>query len=281
MKSKDNQIRIFRFIGPSVISESHMTVGFPQACVQFNPHGSQSTDDVLISVGDTLRVWKASYSSLTNENTITVNETKDPITCCDWSTLESYLVITGSTDSRASAIDMNTGQIIEIITAHDHPIHDITFCGSSAAFLTAGFDGSLRFFDLRDLQSSYIYYQTSMPLMRISVNPFSPELIAVFAKDDITVPIIDARNPTVPCHICKQDHRITMIQWSKVVSNRIYVANINGEIIQSTISEDSHYAHSKIILSFSDQIESSTVGHGSAAVALQDKLMLLSISGQT
>lgn len=237
---KKNAIKVFRIVGPSIISESSTTLTFPQTCVRFSPNGSRDASDIFISCGDNLKVWQASLDGVNLTNEIVLNNTNDPITCADWSLYEESLALAGASDATATAVDLSTGQAVARIIAHDHPVLDISFCGPSSTFITAGFDGSLRFFDLRDLQSSFIYYQTSMPLLRATVSTMDCNKVATFSKNSTSVTIIDSRRPGVPCAIANgHSSSVSCIGWSKLQPDTIFSSDISGALISSNIVDDS------------------------------------------
>ena len=80
---------------------------------------------------------------------------------------------------------------------------DIAFAssaGNADVFASVGADGSVRMFDLRNLEHSTIIYETSdeKPLLRLSWNKQDPNYLATFQMDDMKVIILDIRLPSVP-----------------------------------------------------------------------------------
>lgn len=266
-----------RMVGPSTINESITEVTFPQTGLRFSPFGSRNSNDFLVTCGDTVKLWQTSLNKMELTSEVIVNTTADPLTSLDWSQLEESLVICGSSDATASAIDLNAGTLASRILAHDHPIHDISFCGPSPSFVTAGFDGSIRFFDLRDLQSSIIYYQTTLPLLRVVVSPFDSCKIATFSKDSGTVTIIDSRQPGIPCGLIHLNCRVTCIQWSKLNASRIYSTDISGNMTVAELSSTSIKPDmtEELYNTNGEAIQSFIVGQSVAALTIGNKIQVI------
>ena len=229
-KQIPNHIKIFRFVGPSVFNECEVQIPYPQTDLMFSPCGSQDQSDFLLSCSENVKLWRVNSDGLSLQAEIAVSEPKDPVTCVDWSSLEPNIVLSGGVDATATAIDMSSSQIIARIIAHDHAIHDISFCGASPTFVTCSFDGSLRYFDLREPHSSYIYYQTAQPLLRLAVSPVDTNFVAVFSKDGESVTVIDTRKPGVPCHVCRSDGVVSCVEFSRTQRGLLYFSDVLGHL---------------------------------------------------
>ena len=87
------------------------------------------------------------------------------------------------------------------LIAHDKEVFDIAFASASAdVFASVGADGSVRMFDLRNLEHSTIIYETQdeKPLLRLAWNKQDPNYLATFQMDEMKVIILDIRLPSVP-----------------------------------------------------------------------------------
>jgi DDB1- and CUL4-associated factor 7 len=87
------------------------------------------------------------------------------------------------------------------LIAHDKEVYDFGFmAGSADVFGSVGADGSVRMFDLRNLEHSTIVYETadSSPLVRLAWNKQDPNYMATLPLDSNRVIIIDIRVPSVP-----------------------------------------------------------------------------------
>ena len=89
------------------------------------------------------------------------------------------------------------GKIQSKILAHGHSsVFDLKFKpDQESIFASVGADGSLRLFDLRNLQHSAIVYETKdkKPLLRLDWNHLSSDKIAVLDAEGQSVNIIDIR----------------------------------------------------------------------------------------
>jgi len=85
------------------------------------------------------------------------------------------------------------------LIAHDTEVYDIAFRGPDQ-FASVGNDGSLRFFDLRALDHSTIYYENDggKPLLRLSWNKLDENCVSTFGVDCTKVVVIDIRAPSRP-----------------------------------------------------------------------------------
>jgi len=281
--NQPNQISIYRTTGPSIVNDGILDILFPPTCVKFNPSGSRDSSDLFVTCSDCLRLYETTLTGINLANEIATNGTNDPLTCADWSEYQESLILVGSTDATATAIDLETSDIITKVIAHDHPIHDISFCGSDSTFITAGFDGSMRFFDLRDLQSSFIYYQTANPLMRAAVAPVEPNKIATFASGSHSICIIDSRKPGIPLAVMKKHKSpITCIGWSRLECGKIYSTDQSG-VLETTIQFDAGLIEADVLpipnvyLSYTTDspIESFVVGQNVVAIASMNKIDII------
>lgn len=94
-----------------------------------------------------------------------------PITSFSWNPTSPQSIVTCSTDTTATLWDITTSQALTQLIAHDRAVYDLSWLPqSSDIFVSVGADGSLRAFDLRQLEHSTILYETpnSSPLARIA-----------------------------------------------------------------------------------------------------------------
>ena len=279
-QSTHNAIRVFRMIGPSIIHESEVNITLPQTCCMFSPNGHLKDDnDLLIVGGDTLKLFTTTMNGITINQEMNVNQDKEPLTSIDWSLIENSFIIVGSTDCTATAIDINTMQVATKIIAHDHPVHDLKFCGPSSAFTTAGFDGSLRLFDLRDLQTSLILYQAAKPLVRVSVSTLDPTKIVTFSRGSNIPIVLDSRKPGMAINISGDHHTeaITCVGWSKLGQNVFYTSDSSGSIHFNQVVDEnfSEFSSHEFRNDNPLPIESFTVGNGMIAVAVNGRVDII------
>jgi len=274
-KSAENEIRVLRFVGPSIITESSYNVKFPVLKSIFTPHSSGADSDFLITCSDSVRLFQSSMDSLTNLSEIVISPNSDPVTSADWSLLEESLVIGSSADGSIASIDVSSSQVISRIIAHDHSVYDVAFVGASANFVSCSFDGSLRLFDLRNLDTSVILFQTSMPIQRIGVCPYNDNIISLFSKGSDILKFVDIRKPGLPVNTVSQKSVLTAVSWSRFFENHIYTTDRMGNLYLTEYLPDLKEQEATIKYSFSDTIESLTIGQGIVAITTNKSLNIL------
>ncbi|KOS15954.1 wd40 repeat-like protein [Malassezia pachydermatis] len=142
-----------------------------------------------------------------------------PLTSFSWNEPSPNLIVTSSIDTTCTIWDLPTRSALTQLIAHDREVYDVDWCpGSADVFASVGADGSVRVFDLRNLEHSTIIYETTsdamphtdrrdaqegsygtnVPLLRISFNPWDANYLATFHLQSETVQILDVRAPGVP-----------------------------------------------------------------------------------
>lgn len=84
-------------------------------------------------------------------------------------------------------------------------------------FASAGEDGSVRHFDLRDLEHSTIIYESDdqSPLIRVAWNKQDPNYVATIMMDRREVIILDIRVPMLPvCTLPGHKSAVNSISWA-------------------------------------------------------------------
>lgn len=84
--------------------------------------------------------------------------------------------------------------------AHDKEVYDIAFAQGKHVFASVGADGSVRLFDLRNLEHSTITYESEglAPLLRLAWNKQDPNYLATVQTDCSKTIILDIRMPSTP-----------------------------------------------------------------------------------
>lgn len=148
-----------------------------------------------------------------------------PLTSFSWNAPSPNLIVTSSIDTTCTIWDLPSRTALTQLIAHDREVYDVDWCpGSADVFASVGADGSVRVFDLRNLEHSTIIYETSMqappptdqrhssighgaftsssgmtvPLLRIAFNPWDANYLATFQLESNTVQILDVRAPGSP-----------------------------------------------------------------------------------
>ena len=93
-----------------------------------------------------------------------------PLTSFDWNTANDALLGTASVDTTCTIWDLNKLSIKTQLIAHDKEVVDIQFGKEENIFISGGADGSVRLFDLRNLDHSTIIYETkgSTPINKLA-----------------------------------------------------------------------------------------------------------------
>lgn len=143
-----------------------------------------------------------------------------PLTSFSWNAPSPNLIVTSSIDTTCTIWDLPTRSALTQLIAHDREVYDVDWCpGSADVFASVGADGSVRVFDLRNLEHSTIIYETNaqqtppssrntdsasystkgmLPLLRIAFNPWDANYLATFHLESDMVQILDVRAPGSP-----------------------------------------------------------------------------------
>lgn len=151
-------------------------IEFPLSKIMF----SYSDPDILATTDVSLSLYKLNNNSqdISKEfcTKIHINKGKDdeesaPLTSFDWNTVKASLIVTSSYDSTCTIWNVDRGEILTRLFAHDKEVFDVGFLSDENVFLSCGADASVRLFDLRDLENSNILFETneSLALTRLSI----------------------------------------------------------------------------------------------------------------
>ncbi|KAI9098813.1 WD40-repeat-containing domain protein [Phlyctochytrium arcticum] len=139
-----------------------------------------------------------------------------PITSLDWNETDPSIIITSSIDTTCTVWDLNTQQAKTQLIAHDKEVFDVAFAKGTDVFASVGADGSLRMFDLRNLEHSTILYEAvpppptegtqarrgsdpeNSPLVRLAWNKQDQNYLATFQSNSSSILLLDIRVPAIP-----------------------------------------------------------------------------------
>lgn len=274
-KSKENEISFYRFNDSK--EKLHLSVpqNFPITSCTFSKQLRNDETDYILVSSDNVKLFVVENDKIQPRSEIKVNKTSHPITSVDW---YSTKAIASSLDSTVTILDMNSVSIITRIMAHEHPVNHTCFCNDENQFVTGGFDGSLRGFDLRDLSSLDMMYQSSMPILRCDVSKLNPNYVAFFSKDSCGVTFIDRRRIGTPLSIANiGDAHITGIAWSLTDENVLYMTSTTGNVYKASLETNRVFNEPELMTSFSQPIESIASSASYVAVTLKDDVKLLPI----
>jgi len=247
------------------LDDSHTCV---HAQVCWMPDEVGTAQDLVATSGDFLRVWKVSeHIEGSYEDTVELKvhftNTKNsefcaPLTSMDWNRDDPTMIATSSIDTTCTIWNVQTGQAKTQLIAHDEEVYDIAFARGRDRFATAGADGSVRMFDLRELEHSTIIYESAkkVPSLRVAWNEQDPNFLAAIEAEASFTTIIDIRMPAAPvtrlgghsapvtaiawaphssCHMCSAGDDAQALIWSlsslpKQVDDPILAYNASSEI---------------------------------------------------
>ena len=82
------------------------------------------------------------------------------MTSFDWNSAQPEIIGTSSIDTTCTIWDIEKEAVTTQLIAHDKAVYDICF-SNRYIFASSGEDGSVRHFDLRDLEHSTIIYESA------------------------------------------------------------------------------------------------------------------------
>eukprot|EP01112_Ceratiomyxa_fruticulosa_P009799 TRINITY_DN2572_c0_g1_i1.p1 TRINITY_DN2572_c0_g1~~TRINITY_DN2572_c0_g1_i1.p1 ORF type:complete len:328 (+),score=67.04 TRINITY_DN2572_c0_g1_i1:165-1148(+) len=246
---------------------------YPTTKIMWVPDRKGERPDLLGTTGDYMRIWEVGEDggiqlrSLLNNNKN--SEFCAPLTSFDWNETDPNILGTSSIDTTCTIWDVERQQARTQLIAHDKEVYDIAFARGTDIFASVGADGSVRMFDLRNLEHSTIIYETPglVPLLRLAWNKQDSNYLATMPMDSQKAIILDIRVPSVPaaelnghsaalnslawaphssCHICtagddKQALIWDLSQMPKPVEDPILAYQAEAEINQlqwSTLQPD-------------------------------------------
>ena len=182
---------------------------YPTTKIMWMPDKTGANRDLLATTGDYLRLWNVvENKSVRLECLLNNNKNTEfcaPLTSFDWNETDTNLIGTSSIDTTCTIWDIETQQVRTQLIAHDKEVYDIAFASGKDEFASVGADGSVRMFDLRKLEHSWIIYESSppAPLLRLCWNKQDGHYLATISMDSSEVVILDIRRPSQPVSVLK------------------------------------------------------------------------------
>ena len=166
------------------------------------PDFAGSQPDLLATSGECIRIWQIGDNVRLKSRLLNTRNTMytAPLTSFDWHKEDPTLLGTASIDTTCTIWDVVKESVRTQLIAHDKEVFDFAFNKGTHQFATASADGSVRLFDLRDLQHSVVAYESpsSTPLLRVDWNKQDESYLAFMSADCNEVTILDIRAPMVP-----------------------------------------------------------------------------------
>lgn len=207
----NNQVNIVQY---DEAKDSFVRVGgfehpYPTTKIAWSPVRDSAGPDLLATSGDYLRLWELKEGEEDAVCKATLNNSKNrefcaPLTSLDWNQKDTNIVGTSSIDTTCTIWDITQEKPTAQLIAHDEEVYDIAFASNHRnLFASASADGSVRTFDLRQLERSTIIYDTAesgnkQPLLRLAWNKQDPNFLAILALNSQKTLILDTRVPLKP-----------------------------------------------------------------------------------
>lgn len=235
-EAQDNKVRVVQLNDDKGCFEvlSEVDHPYPATNLKWIPDKLGSRPDMFATTADYLRIWRVSDDGKSSlRSTLHSNKTSEfcaPLTSFDWNENNPDLIGTSSIDTTCTIWNVSREQPVTQLIAHDKEVFDIAFAtasGNADIFASVGADGSVRMFDLRNLEHSTIIYETQdeKPLLRLAWNKQDPNYLATFQMDDMKVIILDIRLPSVPAaELTGHTACLNSLAWAPHSSNHICTA---------------------------------------------------------
>lgn len=139
------------------------------------------------------------------------------MTSFDWNQQDLSIIGTSSIDTTCTIWDVVKQCVKTQLIAHDKAVYDICFSNDASLFASAGEDGSIRHFDLRDLKHSTIIFESedNVPLLRVAWNKQDSNYLSTIMMDRSAVVILDIRMPTMPvAKLNGHNQSVNSIAWA-------------------------------------------------------------------
>lgn len=163
-------------------------------------------------------------AALTNSKISNLNQLP-PITSFDWNHFDNSHLITCSIDTTCTAWNLVKQSFVAKtqLIAHDSEVFDVKYISQNTnLFTSCSSDGSVRLFDLRNLEQSTIIYEDnntsrSTPnkkLLRLATSNYNPNQIAALQENSNNIIILDLRNIGTPIlNLTNHSSTVNSIQW--------------------------------------------------------------------
>lgn len=177
---------------------------YPTTKIMWLPSEATDKPDLLGTTGDYMRIWEVTPNNGVRQK-CTLNNSKNtefcaPLTSFDWNRTDPNIIGTSSIDTTCTIWDLETQCAKTQLIAHDKEVFDMAFASGTHIFASVGADGSVRMFDLRNLEHSTIIYESKnyVPLLRLNWNKQDPNYLAAIMMDSPVAIVLDVRMPSLP-----------------------------------------------------------------------------------
>ena len=247
-KIYDNKIEILELIDNELKNVFEQKAVFPCTKLLWSPNTSKNS--LLAFSSDTLQIYDYSEEKKSLFFQTKLNNIKSkycgPLTSFDWNRVNDAFLGTASLDTTCTIWDLNKLSIKTQLIAHDKEVFDIKFGNEENIFISGGADGSVRLFDLRNLDHSTIIYEIkgNFGINKLAWNSQNSNLIAALCLDKSLIYIFDSRmnnnvsldelnlhkEPVTGC-VWAPDNPIQLCSVSEDCN--VIISNVINEISQS------------------------------------------------
>ena len=140
---------------------------FPPTKLLWRPENGCDGGNLLASSTTTLNLWKVEdgqvkcVATMANTRAQKQSTNLPPLSSFDWSSINNNKLGASSVDTTCTIWNLEKQKIETQLIAHDKAVYDIAFSHVDSLFASVGADGSVRIFDLRNLDHSTIVYESS------------------------------------------------------------------------------------------------------------------------
>jgi len=194
-KRLDNKIEILELVDNELKNVYEQMVGYPCTKLLWSPTGKKSS--LLAFSSDCIQIYDYSEEKQVLSFQTRLHNIKSqycgPLTSFDWNTVNESLLGTASIDNTCTIWDLNKQTIKTQLIAHDKEVFDIQFGNDENTFISGGADGTVRLFDLRNLDHSTIIYENEGCINKIAMNLQEPNFIVALCLEKNAIYIFDSR----------------------------------------------------------------------------------------
>jgi len=195
------------------------------------------------------------------------------------------MIGTSSIDTTCTIWDLEHGVATTQLIAHDKEVFDIAFSGKFV-FASVGADGSVRLFDLRNLEHSTITYESEglSPILRLAWNKKDPHYIATVVADSPKTIILDIRMPSTPVGVLLAHTAcVNSLSWHPHSARHMCtVGDDKSALIWDFSDKNNSGSHADPILAYNaadriNQVQWSAAHPDWVAIAFSRKIQLLKV----
>lgn len=226
-----NKIEIVEYRREKLTKVHSEQIEFPCTKLKWSPFANSS---ILAASSDAMRIYNFNQDNnklYLNTTLVKTKQYNAPITSFDWNVANPALLGTVSIDTTATIWDVNKSAMIKQIIVHDKDVYDICFSKKfENYFITTGADGSIRGFDLRNLDESDVLFENGdlTPMTRVSFNSQNEYFLSALCLEKNYFYIIDIRK--------KEDPYATFNTHTNVVNAMAWSPKSNAHLC--TVSDD-------------------------------------------